>query len=316
MQKKGFRTLAEEQETVAARAAEVDDAQKQYFERGRMQGIFEESAAEPAQAADNKEVSGLKEAVRRARAEDARDQGDDMQEQEGSIIIEEGDMTIEVNMKKDAKPLSQLVKLQQAYVYNRPSRIFHGRHRDKLKRYVTPNQFEGDVVFHQEAVYCLQQRFDDGKCQARLTIKQIPILQLLDHSPKDVFQENYPAKQMAKLTTFDNSAAAKDLARLSSQAQRVFSEAFQLHQVKRDSQWLQNGKHLYLFTLTRKGNMPSGSSVFRVLEIDLETGKEATVPGLELEEQDGDGGRTTLSVGFVKRETDKRYPHAGVKVVA
>lgn len=224
-------------------------------------------------------------------------------------------MTIEVNMKKDAKPLSQLVKLQQAYVYNRPSRIFFGRHRDKLKRYVTPNQFEGDIVFHQDAAYCLQQRFDEAKCQAYLVIKSIPIWQLLDHAKGDAAQENYPSKQVAKVKTFDNATAAKDLARLAPPSQQVFSEAFQLHLVKREYQWLQNGKHLYLFTLNRKGNVPFGSSVFSLIEIDLETGKDSVVPGFEIEEQDGEGDRTAVFMGFVKRESDRRYPHAGSKTL-
>lgn len=71
-----------------------------------MQGIFEDSNVEVAQAADPKEVAGLKEAPKKAKSEELADPADEQQEQEGSIIIEEGDMTIEVNMKKDAKPLS------------------------------------------------------------------------------------------------------------------------------------------------------------------------------------------------------------------
>lgn len=47
-------------------AAAVEDAQKEYFERGRMQGIFEDSNVEVAQAADPKEVAGLKEAAKKA----------------------------------------------------------------------------------------------------------------------------------------------------------------------------------------------------------------------------------------------------------
>lgn len=62
--------------------------------------------------------------------------------------------------------------------------------------------------------------------------------------------------------------------------------------------------------------MPFGSSVFRLVEIDLETGKDAVVPGFEVDEQDGDGERTALFLGFAKRETDRRYPFAGAKAVA
>lgn len=188
-----FRTLAEEQDTDRAPGGDVDDGQRQYFERGRMQGIFEGSNVEAAEAADLKEVAGLEEVAKKAKEVAAP--MDDLEEHEGSIIIEEGDSTIEANMKRDAAPLSQLVKLQQAYAYNRPSRVFQGRHRDKLKRYATPNFFDGDVVFHAESAYCLQQQFDAAKCQAHVIIKQIPILQLLDAGPKgDSFQENYPAK--------------------------------------------------------------------------------------------------------------------------
>jgi len=69
--KGGFRRLTEEQATVAGGGAAVADAQKQYFDRGRMQGIFEEGNVEAAQAADATEVAGLKEASRKAKGEEA-----------------------------------------------------------------------------------------------------------------------------------------------------------------------------------------------------------------------------------------------------
>ena len=71
---------------------------------------------------------------------------------------------------------------------------------------MTPNQFEGDVVFHQDAAYCLQQRFDEVKCQAHLVVMQVPIMQLLDHATGDAAQENYPAKQIAKVKTLDRKS--------------------------------------------------------------------------------------------------------------
>lgn len=217
-------------------------------------------------------------------------------------------MTIELNLRRDAKPLSQLTKLQAAYQANRPSRIFHTRHKEALGRYVTPNQFDGDVVFHQESAYCLQHRFDEAKWQAQLLIKQIPIMALLDYAESDSAQESYPAKQTGKPKTFDSSAAAKDLARQSPESQQLLCDAFQLKSTKRAQSWLQNGKHLYVFSLTRRGAVTSGSSACTLLEIDLESGKESSV-GFDLEEQDGEGG-TVVSVGFLKRETDGRYPRA------
>jgi hypothetical protein len=132
---------------------------------------------------------------------------------------------------------------------------------------------------------------------------------LLDHAESDSAQENYAAKQTGKHKTFDNGAAAKDLARQSPESQQLLYDAFQLKSTKRTQSWLQNGKHLYLFSLTRRGAVASGSSAFSLLEIDLESGKESTVAGFDLEEQDGEGG-TVVSVGFLKRETDGRYPRA------
>ena len=57
-------------------------------------------------------------------------------------------MTMEMNIRQDAHPLTQLQKLQAAYATNRPSRIYFQRHKEKLAQYVTPNQFDGDVVFY------------------------------------------------------------------------------------------------------------------------------------------------------------------------
>lgn len=57
-----YKGLQDEQEMVSTGGGQVADAQKQYFDRGRMQGIFDEGHVEAAQAADPKEISGLKEA--------------------------------------------------------------------------------------------------------------------------------------------------------------------------------------------------------------------------------------------------------------
>lgn len=73
--------------------AAVDDAQKQYFERGRMQGIFNDGLVEVAMPADPKEVSGLKE-PKKVKSEEVREL-EDPWEQEGSVIVEEGELTIE-----------------------------------------------------------------------------------------------------------------------------------------------------------------------------------------------------------------------------
>lgn len=63
------------------------------------------------------------------------DPGEEATDLLGSIM-QEGDMTKEHNMKKDANPLTQLLKLQANYQSNKPSRIFWGKTREKLKDYV------------------------------------------------------------------------------------------------------------------------------------------------------------------------------------
>lgn len=84
-------------------------------------------------------------------------------------------------------------------------------------------------MFHQDSALCLQQQFDEVKGVAHLVIKQVAVLPLLDHCPNgDTAQENYQTKQLARIKTFDNSAGAKDLARLGVSAQEAFAEAFQL----------------------------------------------------------------------------------------
>ena len=56
----------------------------------RMQGIFEEGNVEAAQAADAKEVAGLKEASRKPKGEEAVEVAEEQSERVGSIIAAEG----------------------------------------------------------------------------------------------------------------------------------------------------------------------------------------------------------------------------------
>lgn len=100
-----YKGLQEEQEMVGG-GSSVADAQKQYFDRGRMQGIFEQGQAETAQAADPKEISGLKEAGFTRRNADREDANTEQSDRAGSIIAGEGEMTMEMNLRKDAHPLT------------------------------------------------------------------------------------------------------------------------------------------------------------------------------------------------------------------
>lgn len=148
-----------------------------------------------------------------------------------------------------------------------------------------------------------------------MVIKSTPILAMLDHSPKgDVVQENASGKKVAKVDTF-KMADSKVVwtTKLDAGSTRLVTQAFDIAGKKRDWQFLQNGKHLYVFVLTRKGDFASGSTSVSLVEVDLETGQTAPVSNFDFEEKDDKAICTR--VGFVTRATKNNYPFPGALAV-
>lgn len=150
-------------------------------------------------------------------------------------------------------------------------------------------------------------KYDESKGQGFLTIKQVALTELLDFVEEDRSTENLQSKQICKVKVFDFGPAAKDIQKMHDDSKQEIYLAFKQSKGSKLYSWLQNGKHLYIYSLVRKGGFGSGSTACSLLDIDLETGKESTVSGFDFEDQDSAKGMI-VSVGFVKRETDGRYP--------
>lgn len=142
-----------------------------------------------------------------------------------------------------------------------------------------------------------------------MVIKTTSILSMLDYSPKgDVVQENASGKVLAKIDTF-KMADPKALGKLDYASARMVHQAFDLAGKKKDWQFVQNGKHLYVFVLTRNGAFGSGSTSANLVEVDLETGQSSPVSNFDFSEKDDKAMCTR--VGFIARPTQKNYPFPG-----